>query len=282
MEIYLSTHPIARVLGKVYLDFALTKSYMHPDADRLQLDIKTFTLSTHELQVRRSSFDNTFLPQNPSSATRIITLPTLNIYSIKLGGRLEIHPNTQLDQVTSNSTGIPQNGDDAGDDDIETEEEDDDDLGEEDEFDEEEGLGEEDGSIRDNDGDEDKILEADEDGKLTGDRNGSEEEDDLESIEEIEEEEDLDDSDLNDQEPDEEVDDEDDDEDDDEYGSDWDEDDDDNEYDDDEDELKPLNIASRYEVAQFSPTSPLDTIPASRIIWGQTENTPRQIGYDIT
>lgn len=236
------------------------------------LMLKDIELTIDELY-HRVSFENTFLPFRPDFYIQGSSFRSPPTSPNELTGILDRLTPATPELFTTNNQIKSDNGDDG--------DPDDDDEFEEDEnaSDEEKDMGEDDGSSGDDFGDEDEYDDDDEDKGIADEGDGADEEADLGDDDELAEEQDT-------PEPEEDKDEDDDvDEDDldeEEYGTDWDEDDDDNEYDDDEDELKPLNIASRNEVAQFSPTSHLDTIPTSRIISGHTENTPRQIGYDIT
>jgi hypothetical protein len=178
-------------------------------------------------------------------------------------------------QITLNSFDsalIPEDGADAEDDHIITEEDDDLDADDADESDEDEDL--------DEDGDEDESNEGDEEKDIAGDGNSGDDGGDLEGGEEIDEEED--DVELDDHEPDDEFD-EDDDDDDDEYGSDWDEDEDDDEYDDD-DELKTLKPFTLQDPILFSPSASQEAKPASpsRTTPNPTGQGQEYIGFDIT
>jgi hypothetical protein len=158
---------------------------------------------------------------------------------------------SQLDLSSLHNAVNFVDGNNAGQDDLESEEENEIDADDEDDIDEDEDTSGEHGNSRLDPDDEDKFDEDDEDKDedLIGDGPGTDEGDDLVGGGDIAG--DESDADLDDHDEDEAFDDEGDDED--EYGSDWDKDEDDDEFDDD-DELKMVSSLNTVDINRLSPS----------------------------
>jgi hypothetical protein len=239
--------------------------------------MKDIASTIHELQ--RSIFLVEILPTFNSNSYTYIS-PSRSSPGISIEQPREHDPLTSGSEELFTMS-IQNNSDDG--DDGDPEEDEDIDSDDDDEYDEDDDKSGKDGSSTGDSDDEDEFDEedGDEDKALPGDGNGIEEQDDLESDEAIDEEEDESDADDHgadeDFEDDEDLDEE-------EYGSDWEDDDDEDDFDDDDDELKPLNSSINRTLAQFSPSSSLEsrTTRSSLADSSQTGQGQGQIDFDIT